>query len=311
MTTALIFVALGLILLTFGGDYLVRSALALAKHLKVSAFLAGVIVVGFGTSAPELLVSLHAALGGRPEMAMGNVIGSNIANVLLILGVSTCFAPILCSGKAVKRDALACIGASILILALAYTGTISQLAGAGLVIIFVIYLGMAARADKKANYADTADQTITDDWPLAKAVIIGLLSAVSLSIGAELLVQGASAIGRAIGISDRVIGLTLVAVGTSLPELAAAVIAASRRQTDLIIGNVFGSTLFNIFSILGITAMVTPLPITHHMISTDIPVSIAALMAVTVMIHLTTALSKRFGAILVALYSVYIVSLFA
>ena len=309
MLISFMMVLAGLLLLTFAGDYLVRSALAISKRFNVSAFFTGVVVVGFGTSAPELLVSLSAAVADQPDIAMGNVVGSNIANVLLILGFSGILAPIACSDKAVRREALACLMASFILLGFAYIGVISRLAGGLFLATFVLYLTLVARADK--NTGNQGSQEVTENWSFRISALIGFASAITLALGAELLVIGASDIARTIGISDRIIGLTLIAVGTSLPEFVAAVMAAARRQTSLIIGNVLGSTLFNIFSILGITALVVPLNIAPEMTSTDIPISIGTIALLTAVVVVSKFINKLVGFMMVAFYVSYIVILFA
>ena len=310
MMISFIMVIAGLFLLTFGGDFLVRSALAMATRLNVSPFLAGVVVVGFGTSAPELFVSINAVLGDRSEIALGNVVGSNIANVLFIIGASAIFAPIACVDKAIRRDALACLGASFILLVLAHYGMITRFAGVALVLILIIYLWVVALADRQKDNKPSQDNGNADQWGFRKSSSIALLSAATLVFGAEFLVEGASAIARSFGVSDRIIGLTLVAVGTSLPELAAAVVAASKRQPDLIIGNVFGSTLFNIFGILGITAIIVPLPFSPEMTSIDIPISIGAILFLTLIIYMSKFLHKIAGFSFTALYIAYVTILF-
>ena len=313
MTMSVLMVVGGLLLLAFGGDFLVRSALVLARRLGVSTFLAGVVVVGFGTSAPELLVSLNAALGGRPDIALGNVVGSNIANVLFILGVAALLSPIPCGQRSLWRDILLCVLGSLVLLGLGLYGMIPRPAGVGLVLILVIYLWVATRSDLRGRQAssETKTQGGEADWGLWQAGLIAVVSAAVLSWGADLLIDGASYIAREFGISDRVIGLTLVAIGTSLPELATAIVAALRRETDVIIGNVFGSTIFNIFSILGITALFVPLPIFERIVSIDIPTSIGAIVLVALMIRLSSSLRMRHGVFLVGLYVVYIAMLFS
>jgi cation:H+ antiporter len=300
-------VAAGLALLAFGGDFLVRGALVIAKKLGVSPLLAGVVVVGFGTSAPELLVSVIAALSGKPDIAIGNVVGSNIANLLLILGIAGLLAPMACSDKAVRRDAWICVLSGFLLLGLGWYGMVSRLAGAALVIFLIVYLLASTHVDRDAEKGKRGTEKVKafDSWPLWLGAVVSAISVVLLAAGAELLVEGAIIIARSQGISDAVIGLTLVAVGTSLPELAAAVMAAVRRQTDVIIGSIFGSTLFNTYNILGLTALVAPLPISGRMVSLDIPVSIGAMIIVAVLVQMAQHIRIRHGVVLVSIYALY------
>jgi cation:H+ antiporter len=300
-------VAAGLALLSVGGDFLVRGALVIAKKLRVSPLLAGAVVVGFGTSAPELLVSVIAALSDKPDIAIGNVVGSNIANLLLILGIAGLLAPMACSDAAIRRDAWICVISGFVLLGLGWYGMVSRFAGIALVMFLVFYLLTSARIDRNSEKEKTDTEKVKafDSWPLWLAAIVSGISVVMLAVGADLLVEGAIIIARSLGISDAVIGLTLVAVGTSLPELAATVMAAARRQADVIIGSIFGSTLFNIYNILGLTALVTPLAISERMASLDIPVSIAAMFIVAVLVQMAQKITARHGVVLVSIYALY------
>jgi cation:H+ antiporter len=312
MLLSFVMVAAGLVLLGFGGEFLVRGALVIARKLGVSPLLAGVVVVGFGTSAPELLVSVIAALSGKPDIAIGNVVGSNIANLFLILGISGLLTPMACSDRAVRRDAWVCVLSGFLLLGLGWYGIVSRPAGVMMVLFLVLYLLVSTRADRNLEKEKTGAEDVKtyDNWPLWLAAIVSGISVVMLAIGADLLVEGAISIARTLGVSDAVIGLTLVAVGTSLPELAATVVAAARRQADVIIGSIFGSTLFNTFNILGLTALVAPLPISERMASLDIPVSIVAMVIVAVVVQLSQHITVRHGVVLVSMYALYIGWLF-
>ncbi len=315
-------VAAGLFLLAIGGDVLVRGALSLARQLNISPLLTGVLVVGFGTSAPELLVSVDAALRGHPDIAVGNVVGSNMANILLILGMSALIAPLSCMAKDIKRDVFAALLASFVLFGFAVYGVIQPLGGVLLIAVMLAYIFYTYRdeidhqpssidRDRDNSVADiSSGPSLTDSASGGKAIGLAVLtvimSAAGLAIGAELLVAGATDIARTMGVSDAVIGLSLVAIGTSLPELAAAITAAARRETDVIIGNVLGSTLFNIFIILGITSLVAPLPIAPRLVMVDIPVSITAILFAGLMMWASTHLTKRHGLVLLALYIAYL-----
>jgi cation:H+ antiporter len=257
----------GLALLFLGGEMLVSGAVGFAGKLGVSPLLIGLVVVGFGTSAPELMVSLGAALQGQPDIAVGNVVGSNIANILLVLGAATLIYPIHCQAKVVYRDGMAMLAASLMLVGLGITGHIAAWQG-GLMLATLLSFIMYSYWTEKYRMAPSgelhqheAEEFENASRPLWLNVIILGVGLAAIMGGASMLVDSATTIARAAGISEAVIGLTLVAIGTSLPELATSVIAALRKHTDVAIGNVLGSNMFNILSILGITALVTPIPI--------------------------------------------------
>lgn len=253
-------VAAGLAALFVGGELLVRGAVAAALRLGISAFVVGVVVVGFGTSMPELLVSVRAALAGTPAIALGNVIGSNIANILLIAGIGIAIAPVAALDRANRTDVIVMLVAGLAATGLLFFDTIGRAIGLGLLVLLAVYLGNAVRSDSDAGAA--TEQPVAGSGAAAVPVIALLLvgGLALLFAGAEMLINGATAIARGLGISEAVIGLTIVAVGTSLPELATTLVAAIRRQGDVAIGNVIGSNIFNIFGILGATALVVPIP---------------------------------------------------
>ena len=247
-----------------GGEYLVRGASAIARKLHLSPMVIGLTVVGFGTSAPELLVSVQAALAGQPGLAIGNVLGSNIANILLIIGVAASIAALTIPLRAVWRDMGIMLLATAMIWVMLLDGTISRFDGLVLIIGLIGFLTSAfLLGEPEVPDEDAAPNS------LALAILMTLGGLVALVVGARLLVDSASEIARAFGVSEAVIGLTVVAIGTSLPELATSVIAALRRQTDIAVGNVIGSNIFNIFSILGITALITPIPAEPRFASLD------------------------------------------
>ena len=270
--TSYVFAAAGLVLLFIGGEMLVRGSVRLARSLGISPLLIGLAVVGFGTSMPELVVSLDAALQGRPDIAVGNVVGSNIANILLILGATALVSPIYCAPQVVRRDGLAVLAASVVLVALGLTGQIVSWQGGLMVVslgVFIVYsywtekYRMAPSATLHEREAEEFDEHSRPLWVNAGILTVGL---VAIMGGANLLVDGAVVIARSAGVSEAVIGLTLVAIGTSLPELAAGIIAAYRNHTDVALGNVLGSNLFNILSILGTTTLVTPISINPEII---------------------------------------------
>ncbi|PIR39465.1 MAG: sodium:calcium antiporter [Alphaproteobacteria bacterium CG11_big_fil_rev_8_21_14_0_20_39_49] len=310
----------GLVLLFAGGEALVRGSVAISERLGISAILIGVVVVGFGTSTPELMVSVKASLAGQPDIALGNVVGSNIANVLLILGISAIICPVICDAKAIRRDALAVLGVSVLLFVLTFTGSISAITGAimiALLIVYIIYSYKAEMRDKKALKATAPDtvheheaQEFSNKLGLGVSLLMSVVGITMLVFGADFLVEGASNIARQAGIPEAVIGLTLVAVGTSLPELATAISAAVKKNSDVIIGNVLGSNLFNILSILGITAIIKPVPLSGQIASFDVPLNLGVALLTLLIIYFVRRVSRMTGAIFLVSYVIYIVWLY-
>ncbi|WP_090200239.1 calcium/sodium antiporter [Yoonia tamlensis] len=253
-------VALGLVALVFCGDVLVRGAVGVAQRAGLSPFVIGLTLVGFGTSMPELMTSLIAANQGAPGIALGNVVGSNIANILLILGITAAMGAI--PGRALlERDGMVMIGATVVCSVLILSGHVGRIAGLACIAALVTYLVVTLRSGKP----DQDDTNAAEPMSLLAGLGIFLAGLVGVMIGAKLLVQGASEIARAFAVSEAVIGLTVVAVGTSLPELVTSVMAARKGQGALAIGNVIGSNIFNILGILGVTAAIYPLAVPADM----------------------------------------------
>ena len=329
----LIYIVSGITLLTFGGDLVVRGSVTLAIKLGISKVLVGMIIVGFGTSAPELLVSISATLSGSPDIAVGNVVGSNIANFLLILGLALLITPVFCKDPVIKRDALAVIGAGGILMFFARDGQIIAMEGGIMLAILLTYLGASIMAswqtpasitpastsestpestqdavqdlDGDSTYSHEADE-FNSDRSVASCVMLCFVGIIMLVFGADLLVDGASAVARSFAISEAVIGLTLVAVGTSLPELAAMIAAALKRHDDIIVGNIIGSTLFNILSILGITALIAPLAVAQQIIVVDIPISVMITVVLGAGLIFLSRLPRFFGGIMLAAYVIYL-----
>lgn len=296
-----LFFVLGLVALFFGGEYLVRGASAVARHFRLSPMVIGLTIVGFGTSAPELLVSIQAAMAGQPAIAIGNVLGSNIANILLILGVSAAIAPLLIPVRQLWRDLGFMLAATAAIWIMLLDGQVTRLEGAILFFGLIVFLGVALFTGKIEE-----EEITLGDIPQWKAWAMTLGGLVVLVIGARLLVDSSTQIARSFGISEAVIGLTIVAVGTSLPELATSVIAALRKQTEIAVGNVIGSNIFNIFSILGITALILPIPADPRFASIDMPWVAGTAVGLTIMAFLLGGLPRIAGIALLAAYGGYI-----
>lgn len=274
--TVWISIGLGLALLVIGGEVLVRGASTAARKLGVSPLVIGLTLVGFGTSTPELVISLQAALAGAPGIAVGNVIGSNISNALLILGLTALIAPVAVDRRAFLRDgpvlALVTAGAVWAFL----QGDLTRLMGSVAVALLAAYMLVVWLLERKRpdpegeRMEDVAD--LKSGWRGSLWLALGL-TAVGIGVtiaGANFLVDGAVSLARSMGVSDTIVGLTVVAIGTSAPELATSIIAALRRQGDVALGNVIGSNLYNLLGILGITAMVKPIPVPPEVLAVDI-----------------------------------------
>lgn len=297
-----LYLALGLAGLFFGGEALVRGAVGIAQRMAMTPLLIGLTVVGFGTSTPELLVSVDAALGGVPAIAIGNVVGSNIGNILLIVGLSALVWPIRASvAGGLRRDLGVMIAAALVLLPVFALGTMGRPVGAALVAGLAAYLFWAWRSSESAE-PDPALAPV----PLWRSLLWAAGGLVLLIFGARFLVDGAVNIARGFGVSEAFIGLTVVAVGTSLPELATSVIAALRRQSDIAIGNIVGSNIFNVLGILGVTALVAPIPVEPRFLSFDLPVMIGASVLLAALLLLRPRIGRPAGLGLLAAYAGYV-----
>jgi|TARA_B100000959_G_scaffold6769_2_gene6951 cation:H+ antiporter len=309
-------VAGGLVLLLIGGEVLVRGAVTLAQRLSVPPLVIGLTVVACGTSSPELVVSLDAMLSDAPEIAVGNVVGSNIANILLVLGLPAIIFPIVCDVKAVRRDGAIMFATSFAFVALCWNGQILNWQGAIMTLLLCGYLTWSYFSGRKENEATT--EAIVDEikgiaprphsiWHSLALVVVGMAS---LIIGADLLIAGAMELAIAAGVSEATIGLSLIALGTSLPELATSLVAAIRRHGDVAIGNVVGSNLFNILGIMGITSMVRTVPIPGQIVGYDLWIMVSAAILITPFVLRGRPISRRYGAFLTTAYLIYILSLY-
>lgn len=265
----------GFALLLAGGEVLVRGGVTLARHWGVSPLLVGLTVVAFGTSAPELVICLIAALEGAPAIAVGNVVGSNIANILLIVGISALIYPIAVSRKALKRDGTVVVVATILFSLLAMTGVLGLWHGVIMVTGLLLYLTYSYVSDKRdpataAAIEKEIDEMGPADGPIWKPLLQLAFGLGAVIWGSDLLVDGAVGAARQFGVSEAVIGLTLIAVGTSLPELATGVVAAYRKHSDLALGNVVGSNIFNVVGVMGVVALVTPVDVPAEIVNFDL-----------------------------------------
>ncbi len=313
MAPLLLFTA-GLVLLTLSGDALVRGAVAVAERFHVPPIIIGLTIISMGTSAPEFFVSVQAALDGAPGLSVGNAVGSNIANALVVLGLPALIAPILFNMPGIRRSAIFMLGISIIFAALAIDGMISVVDGVILVLILIIYLAysvlMASRArkEKMDSFADDYEHPDTNMLKAAAFLVFGF---VGLAVGARLIVDGALALADIWGVGETVVGTTIVALGTTLPEIAATLAAAFRREAGVAIGNVIGSNVFNILGILGITAIIVPLPVTAHLLGFDVWVLLATSALLIPLAFIRRPIGKKVGALLTLSYLTYLYLSFA
>jgi cation:H+ antiporter len=261
-----LFVLGGLVLLFIGGEALVRGSVSVARKLNISELVIGLTLVGFGTSVPELVTSIQAVGNGSVGIAIGNVVGSNVANIFLVLAVAAIITPIMVQPSALARDGTIMIAVTILLCGLLWFDQFGRIAGIILVTLLVSYLAFSLIADQRRQDA-TAEmhraegELVEAGYGLTLGLLIAAAGLVAVVFGANLLVTGASTLARSFGISETVIGLSIVAVGTSLPELATSVVAAFRKRADVALGNIIGSNIFNILGIVGVTALVQPFSI--------------------------------------------------
>ncbi|NBR90988.1 MAG: sodium:calcium antiporter [Rhodobacteraceae bacterium] len=298
-----LYILAGFACLLIGGEALVSGAVSLAKRLGIPPMVIGLTLVGFGTSTPELVTSVQAALKGSPGIAVGNVVGSNIANILLILGVSALLAPIAVERLAFRRDGTGLILGTVLALALMLQGTLG--AGSGMVLLLGLGVYLAASfLIRVPGDAAPAEAGPVRSPALSLLWFVGGLALVLA--GAHVLVLGAVGVARDLGVSETVIGLTIVAVGTSLPELVTSVIAARKGESDVALGNILGSNVFNLLGILGITALVTPLEVPPEILTGDLWIMLAVTVALIAACLTRVGISRKEGAGFLAGYGAYL-----
>lgn len=301
------FLLVGLFLLIFSGDFLVRGSVSLAAHFKVSKLVIGVVIVSLGTSAPELVVSLDAALKGHPDISIGNVIGSNIANIALILGLSALVSPIKVQKNGIHFDWVVMMVASLLLLFFSLNLKLQFFEGLLMVFLLILYIIWSITKSRKEKLA-SLETPPKPQYKLWLSLLFVLISTAGLIYGAEFLVRGASAIAIKMGVDERVISVSVIALGTSLPELATSLAAAARKEMDVFIGNIIGSNIFNILAILGLTSVITTIDIHPMVLKFDIIWMLAlALMLFVFLLPLRKGIISRWkGMILLTIYVVYI-----
>jgi cation:H+ antiporter len=312
----------GLLLMIVGGELLVRGSVQVASRLGVSPLVIGLTLVGFGTSTPELVTSVQAALSGSPGIAYGNIVGSNIANILLILGAAALITPVLVASAALKRDSVVMIAVALAFAGVALVTPMTRLVGAVFVAALAAYIVVAFRQERTSTTGDhgaaydkgfAAQSADTGLTPTAAGphVVVSLLTALAglalVIMGGKFLVDGAVGLAQSFGISETVIGLTIVAVGTSTPELVTSIIAAVRKQTDVAFGNIVGSNIYNILGIGGVTALIAPTPVPPEIVSTDNLIMVGASVLVVAMAYSGRRISRVEGGLLVAGYAAFLV----
>ena len=307
-----ILIGIGVALLTLGGEALIRGSLAAAKRLNVSPLLTGLIIVGFGTSAPELVVSIDAAISKQPDLAIGNVVGSNIGNILLILGICSLITPLAIRPLALRRDAFTVVAASIFFLILASGGALEKADAAVFLCAFGGYLVWAylterfqATPSAELHKAEAEELSALPKsvFLIFLAVVLGLILLVG---GSKVLLVGAVGIAKSWGVSEAVVGLTIVAVGTSLPELSVSVIAAIRRHADVAVGNILGSNIFNLLGIIGVSALLQPLPVHSRILNFDQWVVLGTSLVIFLFLYSGRRLNRLEGATLLTGYGLYL-----
>lgn len=315
MTLTILFFILGLLLLIAGAELLVRGASRLASSFGVSPLVIGLTIVAIGTASPEIAVSLQAAVKGQGDLTLGNVLGSNIFNILFILGITSILTPIVIAKQLIRKDAPILLGISLLTFFFAMDGSISKTDGIILLIGLLAYFVFVIRESRKESKAvqnEYAEEYATKQKPTSKNVLINLVFIIIglglLVVGSNWLVQSAVQIAQALGVSELVIGLTIVAIGTSLPEVATSVIAALKKESDIAVGNAIGSNIFNLLGVLGLGAFLAPqgISVSNQVLQVDLPVMVFVALVTLPIFYIDNRISKLEGGLLLSYYVLYI-----
>lgn len=316
MTTILLLFLAGLITLILGAELLVRGASRLAAAFGVSPLVIGLTIVAVGTASPEIAVSLQAAAAGQGDLTLGNVLGSNIFNILFILGITAIVAPIVIAEQLIRKDAPIMLGVSLLTIALAFDGNLGAVDGAILLLFLIVYIVFAirqSRSESKKVQKEYAEEYAPKEPRTAKNTVVNILLILFglglLVLGSNWLVDSSIKIARALGVGELVIGLTIVAIGTSLPEIATSVIAALKGESDIAVGNVVGSNIFNLLGVLGIGALVAPegISVAQHVLQFDLPVMGFVALTTLPVFYIDSRISRLEGGLLFSYYIVYVI----
>tara|TARA_B100000676_G_C18053891_1_gene833039 strand:- start:118 stop:1065 length:948 start_codon:yes stop_codon:yes gene_type:complete len=303
----------GFVYLLLGGDFLVRGALGLSRESSIPPVVVGLTVVAMGTSAPELMVSAFSAMSGFPGIAIGNVVGSNIANVLLVIGVPVLIHSISCTEETLPRQTGLMIGVTLMFMVMCYLTPLGTIDGIILLLVLAGFLTMTVRGAAVMPLDDAEDELERvlglpgEKWSIALLVVLGMIT---LPLGANLAVEGAAGLAKSWGVTEAVIGLSIIALGTSLPELSTTVIAALHKSSDVALGNVVGSNLFNILLIMGFTSVLTEVPVDSHILRFDIWVMLLASVVLWMFVLARGTIGKAMGVIFLASYGAYIFAIY-
>lgn len=327
----LLLLFVGFVLLIAGGELLVRGSIAVAERLGVSPLIIGIVLVGFGTSVPELVISVQASLANSPGIAIGNFVGSNISNILLIVGFSSLIAPLTVTSRALKRDGGVVVAAALLFTVLAFFFPLTRWIGAafvGLLATYLIYACRQERLEPEAGHSAAFEMSAAydellrqgDNWAARRLkwsqrlgrflpYLMALAGLATIVVGGRLLVESAVSIAQEIGVSEAVIGLTIVAIGTSLPELVTSLVAAYRGHSDVAVGNVLGSCVYNVLGIGGVVGLLAPTVIPPQIITYDNFVMLGASLALVAFASNGGRITRLEGSAMLAAYALYIYSL--
>ena len=302
-----IIIPLSLFLLYIGGEGALKGVLVIARKFKLSNILVSAVIIGFGTSLAELTVSVEAVLIGSPDIALGNIIGSNIANILLVTAIAALITPIMLKNLKINRDIFVMIVASLLLLLFKFIDWLNFYSGVIFLLILFSYISYSYFQDQKDN-GDKEENL--ENFSLIKAIIYSVIGLATLILGGWLLVNSSIKIAQSYGISEAVIGLTIVAVGTAIPELTTTIIASIKKHNDLVIGNILGSNIFNILGILGVTLLIENIPVTDEMMKKGIWEMIAATLFFIIILRFAKSISKLIASFMLTSYAIYIMYLF-
>ncbi|MDB9775426.1 calcium/sodium antiporter [Vicingaceae bacterium] len=307
-----VFLIVGFLLLIFSGDFLVKGAVSIALKLRLSTLVIGMTIVSFGTSAPELLVSIKAALGGHPDISIGSVVGSNISNIALILGITALVFPITVSKATLRIDWPMMMLSTLLFVVVVMDGELSAWEGILFIVFLISFIVWLIRNSRKGSAVPAAVDEVNEEeknLPLWKGIGLVGLGVVGLVLGADLMLKGAVEIARYYDVSERIIGLTIVAFGTSLPELITSCVAAFRKEADISIGNLIGSNIFNILAILGITSIIHPISVSSSIINSDNYILLGITFLVFPLMYFGKKLTRAKGLLLFFVYAAYLIYL--
>lgn len=302
MILNIILIVIGIVLVVKGADWLTNGAVSVATRLHISQMVIGLTIVAMGTSMPEFCVSFVSALKGTPDLAVGNVVGSNIFNALLIVGVAAMVAPMAIMKKTVKVDIPVGVVASLLLLILCLDGSISRFDAGAMFLLFLMYMYYTVKGAKKGSADSSSSATVYSGWKSALLMVVGLAGLIG---GSEVFVEGATKVAQALGVSDAIIGLTIVAGGTSLPELATSVVSARKGNSGIAIGNVLGSNIFNILMILGVTGLISPMSYSGITL-VDMSVMVVSMLLLWMFSFTKYTVARWEGVVLVLIFLAYL-----